>query len=187
MKENTSILIYSANLHNSRLLIYVCVYCDPQALGTKYCYTWIWVDLVQKYVSELFEYSIGELRQQIDEMQLKTDVMRGQIQKFKMLRYALLASVMLGLVLPAGSVAAFSLVGITTLMMFLVQIKNVQYQKLYMCYYFHPSTICIYTRLMRLIDVGLCYLIIGFPCIVTYLHKIISKNNNIINNRKIKQ
>ena len=75
---------------------------------------------MQKYVSELLEYSIGELRQQIDEMQLKTDVMRGQIQKFKMLRYALLAGVMLGLVLPAGSVAAFFLVGIITLMMFLV-------------------------------------------------------------------
>ena len=63
---------------------------------------------MQKYVSELLEYSIGSLRQQIDEMQLKTDVMRGQIQKFKMLRYALLAGVMLGLVLPAGSVAVFS-------------------------------------------------------------------------------
>ena len=75
---------------------------------------------MQKYGSELLEYSIGELRQQIDEMQLKTDVMRGQIQKFKMLRYALLAGVMLGLVLPAGSVAAFSSLGIITLMMFLV-------------------------------------------------------------------
>jgi hypothetical protein len=96
------------------------IYCDPQTQGTKFCYTWIWVDLVQKYVSELLEYSIGPLRQQIDEMQLKNDVMRGQIQKFKMLRYALLAGVMLGLVLPAGSAAAFFLVGVIKLMMFLV-------------------------------------------------------------------
>ena len=73
-----------------------------------------------KYVSELLQYSIGELRQQIDEMQLKTDVMHGQIQKFKMLQYALLAHVMLGLVLPAGVVATFFLVKIITLMMFLV-------------------------------------------------------------------
>ena len=50
-----------------------------------YCHTWIWVDLVQKYVGELLEYSIGPLRQQIDDIQLKNDVMRGQIKKFKML------------------------------------------------------------------------------------------------------
>ena len=60
-------------------------------------------------MSELLEYSIGELRQHIDEMQLKIEVMRGQIQKFKMLRYALLVGVMLGLILPARSVTSFFL------------------------------------------------------------------------------
>lgn len=75
---------------------------------------------MQKYVSELLEYSIRPLRQQIDEMQVENDAMRGQIKKFKKLGYALLASVMIGLVLPAGSVTAFLLVGVITLMMFLV-------------------------------------------------------------------
>ena len=97
---------------------------------------------MQKYVSELLEYSIGELRQQIDEMQLKTDVMRGQIQKFKMFQYSLLGGVMLGLVLPAGPVPAFFSHGnhYTDDVLSLDQ-ECVVLEVIYICYYFHPSTI----------------------------------------------
>ena len=96
---------------------------------------------MQKYVSELLEYSIDELRQQIDEMQLKTDVMRGQIQKSKMLRYALLAGVMLGLVLPDGLVASFfSWESYTNDVLSLDQ-ECVVPEVLFIYYYFHPSTI----------------------------------------------
>ena len=86
----------------------------------KYCFTWIWVDLFQKYLSELLDYSIEPLRRKIDEMQLRNDVMEDQIKKFNMLRYALLAICVIGLFLPAGSMAPFLLMAVITLMIFLV-------------------------------------------------------------------
>ena len=81
------------------------------------CHIWICVDLVQKYLSEMLQYYHGPLRQQLGDMQIKNDEMRSQIRKLQKLRYGLLASVMIGLVLP---VAGFLLAGVVTVMMFLV-------------------------------------------------------------------
>ena len=104
-------------------------------------------------------------------MQLKTDVMRGQIQKFKMLQYAPLVGVMLGLVLPAGSGNFFSHGNHYTDDVLSLDQECVVPEVIYIyVIIFTLQLLCMYARLMRSIDVGRCSLIIGFPCIWLHIY-----------------